>query len=66
MTDLNLSALLRAAIAGEDLPAATVEELFGRLMDGELSEVWKSAFLVALAAKGDLPAELRALRGARS
>ena len=58
MTDLDLSALLRAAIAGEDLPAATVEELFGRLMDGELSEVWKSAFLVALAAKGESVGEI--------
>ena len=58
MTDLDLSALLRTAIAGEDLPAATVEELFGRLMDGELSEVWKSAFLVALAAKGESVGEI--------
>ena len=58
MTELDLSALLRAAIAGEDLPAATVEDLFGRLMDGELSEVWKSAFLVALAAKGESVGEI--------
>ncbi len=58
MTDLDLSTLLRTAIAGEDLPAATVEELFGRLMDGELSEVWKSAFLVALAAKGESVGEI--------
>ena len=58
MTDLDLSTLLRTAIAGEDLPATTVEELFGRLMDGELSEVWKSAFLVALAAKGESVGEI--------
>ena len=58
MSDLDLSALLRTAIAGEDLPSATVEELFGRLMDGELSEVWKSAFLVALAAKGESVSEI--------
>ena len=58
MTDLDLSTLLRTAIAGEDLPATTVEELFGRLMDGELSEVWKSAFLVALAAKGESAGEI--------
>ena len=58
MTDLDLSTLLRTAIAGEDLAAATVEELFGRLMDGELSEVWKSAFLVALAAKGESVGEI--------
>ena len=58
MTDLGLSTLLRTAIAGEDLSAATVEELFGRLMDGELSEVWKSAFLVALAAKGESVGEI--------
>lgn len=58
MTELDLSALLRTALAGEDLPAAAVEELFGRLMDGELSEVWKSAFLVALAAKGESVGEI--------
>ncbi len=58
MSDLDLSVLLRAAIRGEDLPAATVEALFGRLMDGELSEVWKSAFLVALAAKGESVGEI--------
>ena len=58
MIDLDLSALLRTVIAGEDLSAATVEELFGRLMDGELSEVWKSAFLVALAAKGESVGEI--------
>ncbi len=58
MSDLDLSTLLRTTIAGEDLPAATVEELFGRLMDGELSEVWKSAFLVALAAKGESIGEI--------
>ena len=70
MTDLDLSTLLRTAIAGEDLPAATVEELFGRLMDGELSEVWKSAFLVALAAKGESVGEIagaaRAMRARAS
>ncbi len=58
MTDLDLSGLLRMAIAGEDLSAETVETLFGRLMDGELSEVWKSAFLVALAAKGEATSEI--------
>lgn len=58
MTDLDLTTLLRTAIAGEDLPSETVEELFGRLMDGELSEVWKSAFLVALAAKGESVGEI--------
>ncbi len=58
MTDLDLTTLLRTAIAGEDLPSETVEELFGRLMDGELSEVWKSAFLVALAAKGESVSEI--------
>ena len=58
MSDLDLPALLRTAIAGEDLAPATVEELFGRLMDGELSEVWKSAFLVALASKGESVGEL--------
>ncbi len=67
MSDLDLSALLRSVLDGQDLDAATVEELFGRLMDGELSEVWKTAFLVALAAKGEAVSEIAgAARAMRS
>jgi anthranilate phosphoribosyltransferase len=45
-------------IAGEDLSRGEVEELFGRLMDGELSEPIKAGLLVALRAKGETAAEI--------
>jgi len=45
-------------IAGEDLNRAEVTELFGRLMDGELSEPLKAGILVALACKGEAVSEL--------
>ncbi|HVS16187.1 MAG TPA: anthranilate phosphoribosyltransferase [Thermoanaerobaculia bacterium] len=50
--------LLRRVIAGEDLERAEVRALFGALMDGALSEVHKTAVLVALAAKGESPDEI--------
>ncbi|MEE8526870.1 MAG: anthranilate phosphoribosyltransferase [Thermoanaerobaculia bacterium] len=45
-------------IRGEDLSRPQTEELFGRLMDGELSDAMKAALLVALAMKGEAPAEI--------
>ncbi len=45
-------------IAGEDLSRGEVEELFGRLMDGELSEPVKAGLLVALRCKGESAAEI--------
>jgi len=55
---MDASALLRRLIGGEDLDRAEVRELFGALMDGELSDVHKAAVLVALAAKGERPEEI--------
>ncbi len=42
----------------EDLSRAETEELFGWLMDGELSEAMKAAMLVALAMKGEAASEI--------
>ena len=41
---------LRRWLARRDLSRAETEDLFGQLMDGELSEAMKSAMLVALGA----------------
>ncbi len=49
---------LRRWLAREDLSRGETEELFGALMDGELSEAMKAAMLVALAMKGEAPAEI--------
>ncbi len=45
-------------LTGESLSRDQTEDLFGRLMDGELSEVHKSALLVALRMKGETSAEI--------
>jgi anthranilate phosphoribosyltransferase len=50
--------VLRRLIAGEDLGRDEAEGLFDRLMDGELSDTNQAALLVALAAKGESPAEI--------
>lgn len=49
---------LRRWLAREDLSRAETEDLFGALMDGELSEAMKAAMLVALAMKGEAPPEI--------
>ena len=45
-------------MARQELSASEVESLFGQLMDGELAEPMKAALLVALAIKGESPAEI--------
>jgi len=45
-------------MGGEDLSRPEAFELFGRLMDGELSDPMKAAILVALASKGEVISEL--------
>lgn len=45
-------------IEGETLSRAEVEDLFGRLMDGEIEEPMKAALLVALRMKGERPSEI--------
>lgn len=50
--------LLEGWISGRDADREVVQDLFSRLMDGELSDVQKSALLVALAAKGESSSEI--------
>lgn len=50
--------VLSRLIAGDDLLGLEVEELFGRLMDGDLSVFEKTALLVGLACKGETPEEI--------
>jgi anthranilate phosphoribosyltransferase len=45
-------------IAGADLSREETEALFGRLMDGELSDALKAALLIALRMKGEARAEI--------
>ncbi len=49
---------LHRLTAGEHLSRRETEALFGSLMDGELSDVLKSALLVALRMKGEQPSEI--------
>jgi len=51
-------AALGRVTAGEHLTREETEELFGRLMDGELSEPLKAALLVALRMKGEAAPEV--------
>ena len=55
---LEPTAALRRLMAGEDLERPEVEALFGRLMDGGLSDALKAALLVALAMKREAPGEI--------
>jgi anthranilate phosphoribosyltransferase len=52
-----LEALSRV-VEGQDLNRQEMEGLFGRLMDGEISQVVKSALLVALRMKGESVSEI--------
>lgn len=56
MTDAHSA--LKDILAGRDLSREATESLFGRLMDGELSDVMKSALLVGLAMKGEASSEI--------
>lgn len=49
---------LKEILAGRHLERAATEALFGKLMDGALSEAMKSALLVALAMKGEVATEI--------
>ncbi|HVT57277.1 MAG TPA: anthranilate phosphoribosyltransferase [Thermoanaerobaculia bacterium] len=49
---------LRRLTAGESLKREEAEELFGRMMDGEVSDALKAALLVALRMKGEAVAEI--------
>src|SRR5690348_2832916 len=52
------AAVLRLAIAGEDLGVEQTAEAFGAIMDERISSVQAAALLAALAAKGETPAEV--------
>jgi anthranilate phosphoribosyltransferase len=52
--------VLERLLAGEDLDGAATELCFDALMAGEWSEPQQAAFLVALRAKGESPAEVAA------
>lgn len=49
---------LNRLLEGGDLTRQETEELFGRLMDGELHDAVKAAFLVALRMKGETASEI--------
>ncbi len=49
---------LERLLAREDLARPEMEDLFGRLMDGELSDAMKAALLVALRMKGEAVSEI--------
>lgn len=55
---LQVDQALRRLLRQESLSQAETADLFGRLMDGGLSDVEKAALLVALAAKGETAEEL--------
>lgn len=50
--------LLTRLIRGEGLSVAETADLFGQLMDGEISEITTAALLTALAAKGESAEEI--------
>lgn len=51
-------AALARLLAGENLRRGETEELFGDLIDGEMTAAMQAAILVALAAKGEAVAEI--------
>src|SRR5436305_13751827 len=55
---LEVRAALVRLTAGESLTREETEDLFGQLMDGQVSETMKAALLVALRMKGEAVAEI--------
>ncbi|MDX1583916.1 MAG: anthranilate phosphoribosyltransferase [Thermoanaerobaculia bacterium] len=49
---------IKRLVAGEDLARGEMQQVFGEIMDGEASDVQKSAFLVALRMKGETADEI--------
>lgn len=58
MPELDARSALGRLTAGDSLTREETEELFGQLMDGMVTEVLKSALLVALRMKGESVAEI--------
>lgn len=59
-TPFPLPSLLESLGSGRDLSAEMADQLFGRLMDGELSPAQAGALLLGLRAKGETPVEMAA------
>lgn len=55
---IDATAALTRLVDGGDLTREETEELVGRLMEGELSEVEKAGLLMGLAVKGESPQEI--------
>jgi len=55
---LEVRAALVRLTGGESLTREETEDLFGQLMDGQMSEVFKSALLIALRMKGETVPEI--------
>jgi anthranilate phosphoribosyltransferase len=55
---LDFRSILRALIAGNDLDGDATAYAIGAMMDAEWSQIQASAFLAALAAKGETPLEV--------
>ena len=58
MAELDARTALMRLTAGESLTREETEALFGQLMDGQVSETFKAALLVALRMKGEAVAEI--------
>lgn len=58
MPTLDARAALVRVTAGESLSREETEELFGQLMDGQVSETLKAALLIALRMKGEAVPEI--------
>jgi len=52
--------ILEDLLAGKDLAAPAVEQVFGRILDGELTAAQIAALAVALRSKGETPEEIAA------
>ncbi len=58
MTEVAPGAALKRLMAGDRLSRDETQSLFGRLMDGEISDPFKAALLVALAMRGEAVDEI--------
>jgi len=58
---MKLRAAIDAAVAGQEVDGALLEQAFGEIMDGEAEAIQIAALLVALRTKGETVAEITAL-----
>lgn len=57
---VQVAAVIEELAQGHDIPADVANEIFGRLMNGELTPTQAGAFLLGLRAKGESPVEVGA------